>query len=243
MARQPIGKGKQQLPTKWLAVIVVALIGYALVQPMANQRFGWNLPSAGSLLGQSQAPVDRDATASGASGDIATKPTVPARPEYTAGNSQAGSDSAEKSDSGASLAADNAAGGTLLHGLLRDLGNEVYESPAGLQYGPMSGPDKHRLTHVEKHLSDDPSRPIHGVFDGDLPQVLRWIDDGYSRGVAGDKSARRYPEGNRIKFEIRFDKQIGYTGGKAGKRDRFPPARNLRLVVEGKRVVTAFPFE
>ncbi len=41
----------ERLPKKWALAIVVALIGYVLLQPMLNSRFGWKLPSLAGLSG------------------------------------------------------------------------------------------------------------------------------------------------------------------------------------------------
>ncbi|MFO0942848.1 MAG: hypothetical protein U0930_19090 [Pirellulales bacterium] len=132
----------------------------------------------------------------------------------------------------------------LLYGFLRDLGREDYVSPAGLHYtrGSEQG---HRLKHIERHLEDDADRPgAHGVFDGDMAQVVRWIDDAYTRAKQGSKGTSK-EEGdlNRTIYEASFSKSIGYIGGREGNKQKLPSAKRLRLVVDERdRVVTAFPF-
>jgi hypothetical protein len=134
------------------------------------------------------------------------------------------------------------AAGELLYGLLKDTGREVYVSPAGLRY-TRGSEEGHRLKHLEKHLKDIPDRPgKHGVFDGDMAQVLRWIDDAYTRGKQGAKGVRKQEEDGRTVYEVPFTKPIGYVGGRDGKRDNNPDAKRLRLVVDGDQVITAFPF-
>ncbi len=130
----------------------------------------------------------------------------------------------------------------LLYGLLKDTGREVYVSPAGLRY-TRGSEEGHRLKHIEKHLKDIPDRPgKHGVFDGDMAQVLRWIDEAFTRGKQGAKGVRKREEDGRTVYEVPFTKPIGYVGGRDGKRDRNPEAKRLRLVVDGDQVITAFPF-
>lgn len=127
-------------------------------------------------------------------------------------------------------------------GVLQETGRNRYQSPAGLIYAPGSE-EGHRLKHIEKHLSDQPNRPgKHGVFDGDMEAVVRWIDDAYQRSMRKAKGTSMRDEDGRIVIEASFDKPIGYIGGRDGNRMRQPPAKRLRLVVDGKNVITAFPF-
>lgn len=125
---------------------------------------------------------------------------------------------------------------------LTEVGPDRYRSPAGLFY-TRGSEEGHRLKHLAKHLEDQPTRPgSHGVFDSDLNQVLRWIDEAYQKAKKGDRNARTFDQGDSIKYEVTFEKPIGYVGGSDGKRNGNPPARRLRLIVSGQNVVTAFPF-
>ncbi len=138
--------------------------------------------------------------------------------------------------------ATNDANSNLLYGLLKDAGREVYVSPVGLRY-TRGSEEGHRLKHIEKHLKDIPDRPgKHGVFVGDMAQVLRWIDDAFTRGKQGAKGVRKREEDGRTVYEVPYTKPIGYIGGRDGKRDNNPDAKRLRLVVDGEQVITAFPF-
>jgi hypothetical protein len=129
-----------------------------------------------------------------------------------------------------------------LYGILRETAADDYLSPAGLRYTRGSA-EGHRLKHIERHLVDDPGRPgKHGVFDGDMPQVIRWIDEAYGLAKRGARGTRKSEEDGRIVYEASFSKPIGYVGGRDGRRDNNPDARRLRLVVEGNKVITAFPF-
>lgn len=240
---------KQKLPTKWLAILIFAFIAYALVQPMANKRFGWNLPSAASILGQEDkgaAQEDRDtANAGDAQGaDSQSSPSIETDEPASAASPSASDNSRavqKPTDTGKST--DSGGDQALKYGFLKDIGRGIYQSPAGLQYVPMSNEEKHRLNHIERHLEDQPSRPVHGVFDGDMAQVVRWLDEAYLLVKAGDKRARQSESGRRDVYDVRFEKPIGYVGGKAGKRKNNPDARKLRMVLEGKKVVTAYPSD
>lgn len=136
----------------------------------------------------------------------------------------------------------NSGDSTLLYGILKETGRERYVSVEGLQYNPGSE-EGHRLKHLERHLKDMPQRPgKHGVFDGEMKDALKWIDDAYARGKRGAKGVRKTQEDNRTIYEAPFTQPIGYIGGRDGKRDGNPPAKRLRLVVEGNKFITAFPF-
>ena len=310
----------QRLPKKWAVVIVVALILYALVQPFANSRWGWNLTSLGgassaekpvakpvaknstntNVLAKSDTQVaekkvaekktsgnaERDSERSAtdadqndsdtAALDHPLAPTLPSNSILKKAGSNAGTSSTAGTNSTAnkstgskaeppksstqptvppktdssktsppkstSSEGTNAADSNLLYGLLKDAGREVYISPAGLRY-TRGSEEGHRLMHLEKHLKDIPDRPgKHGVFDGDMAQVLRWIDDAFTRGKQGAKGVRKRDEDSRTVYEVPFTKRIGYVGGRDGKRDNNPDAKRLRLVVDGDQVITAFPF-
>ena len=150
------------------------------------------------------------------------QPSAPTKPKAT--------DKAPPSDS------------KLLYGILKEVGRDRYVSIEGLQYNPGSE-EGHRLKHLERHLKDMPDRPgKHGVFDGEMKDALKWIDDAYARGKRGAKGVRKSEEDNRTIYEVPFTQPIGYIGGRDGKRDGHPPARRIRLVVEGSKFITAFPF-
>ncbi len=128
------------------------------------------------------------------------------------------------------------------YGFLQEIGKDRYRSPAGLVYGRGSE-EGHRLKHLERHLADQPTRPgPHGVFDGDMPQVLRWIDEAYGKAIKGDRMAKKYSEDGSTVYEFTFSKPIGYMGGSAGKRKNNPPVQSIRIVARGQDLITAFPF-
>ncbi|MEM8735400.1 MAG: hypothetical protein AAGG44_14300, partial [Planctomycetota bacterium] len=255
--KQSTGDLLRQLPTKWAVALVVAVIAYAFVQPVVNNRLGWNLPSVASLSGQDDGPANRADTEreanAGRNGDKdresasdvrntddhAANSTKQSRKSGdSTSNSQAVPDSgvksnARKSGGGNSTrgppgsskdngTASKSQGSNLRYGLLKSLGNEVYLSPAGLRY-TRGSEEGHRLKHVEKHLSDQPSRPgSHGVFDGDMPQVLRWIDEAYELAERGAKGTSKRKDRGRVVMEAPFSRPIGFVGGQTGKRKGNP---------------------
>lgn len=253
----PKPNSMRQLPTKWLVAIVGVLIFYGLTQPMLNSRLGWSLPAVATLLGQEGAADAKSEktseTATKASGDdnsSSSKSTSSAKPSSaSAGDAaQASRTSAKKVEQASAVEETNelAAQSTddLLYGLLKETrsGSENYLSPMGLRYTRGSA-EGHRLKHLERHLQDQPTRPgKHGVFYGDMPQVLRWLDDAYDRGKRGAKGTSKRNEDRRTVYEVAFDKPLGYIGGRDGKRDGNPDAKRIRMVVEGDALITAFPF-
>lgn len=118
---------------------------------------------------------------------------------------------------------------------------EVYHSPAGLRYtgGSQQG---HRLRHVMAHAQDKPDRPgQHGVFDNDDPTtVVELIDEAYLQAQTG-RDTRTQREEERTVYDVNMRRRIGYIGGTSGNRRNQPAAKHLRLVVEGDRLITAFP--
>lgn len=193
-------------------------------------------------------PVDETSADEGSqpteSTRVETRPAAPADVLPNAAKTKTNASSQNTNDRQATASGKSTSSNDpqLKFGLLKSVGNEVYLSPAGLRY-TRGSEEGHRLKHVERHLSDIPDRPgKHGVFDGDMPQVLRWIDDAYTRGKQGAKGVRKQQEDDRTVYEVPFAKPIGYIGGRDGKRARNPEAKKLRLVVEGDRVITAFPF-
>jgi hypothetical protein len=265
-------KKNQKPPvSKWVVVLLVMAVIYLLLQPLANRQFGWNLPALDSLLpdrpgesaDNSEPEPDLELAGSKESTKVpgadkpkpqsqATKPSPPK--SQTPPISPAESDSkaqpplpdvdltsqrprAPPKDRDEDMAAE-----PLLHGVLRPLGRDVYVSPAGLRYTPGSA-DGHRLEHLARHLEDQPNRSgRHGVFSGDMEQVLKRIDLGYTRAKQRGPMTSMRVEEERTVFEVTFEEPIGYVGGREGARLRRPATNKLRLVTEQDRVITAFPF-
>jgi hypothetical protein len=264
-----IQKNAPQIPVKWLVVIVFALVAYGLGQPVANRQLGWNLPSLASLLGNKDAVLaereqqstpsksadtDKQAANPTSKARDSRKPTdatessapQPSKGQSGSAASGEGSEStANKSRNSRPPATTKPSAGKdedLLHGLLKEVGNEDYLSPAGLRY-TRGGEEGHRLKHLARHLEDQPDRPgKHGVFIGDMPQVLKWLDEAYGRALAGAKGTSKREEDGRTVYEASFSKPIGYIGGRDGARQKNPDSKRLRMVVDDNRLITAFPF-
>ena len=231
------------LPTKWAVGFVVVLIGYALLQPQVNQRLGWQLPSLSSLQQGEPTPSQREP----AQPSEATKSSSPSAQEDqsppTASSKTASSKTASSKTQPSTPESSNAAADdSLRYGLLKETAPDDFMSLGGLRYtrGSEQG---HRLKHIERHLEDDPDRPgKHGVFNGDMPQVLRWLDEAYTLGKRGAQGTKKIEEDGRTVYEVSFLKPIGFIGGRDGRRAKHPDARRIRLVVDGNKVITAFPF-
>jgi hypothetical protein len=131
----------------------------------------------------------------------------------------------------------------LRFGILKPVGRDRFESPAGLIYAPGSE-EGHRLQHIERHLADDPERiGPHGVFDGDMPGFLAAIDDTYRRARGHAKGTKQRNQDSETVYEAPFEKPIGYLGGTVGKDRNYPKLKRMRIVVRDKNLITAFPSQ
>ncbi len=216
--------GRQQLQTKWALLVVAMLLAYGTLQPLASARLGWKLPSLVSLIGQGDSKLAPESQ-----GSVAATSTASMDEERTESPSHPST----------SVSASETVG---TFGYLQKIGEADYLSPAGLRYGRGSQ-EGHRLKHLARHLEDQPDRPgSHGVFLGDMNQVLIWLDDAYQRAKGGARGTSQRNELERTVYEAEFAEPIGFVGGQQGRRNGNPEASSIRLVTEGKRVITAFPF-
>ena len=130
---------------------------------------------------------------------------------------------------------------SLRYGLLREVSANRYISPAGLMYTPGSA-EGHRLKHLERHTEDQPNRPgSHGVFDGGMEKALKTIDSAYERAKKNQRTTKR-EDRDRTILTVDMGGRVGYVGGRDGNRKRKPMARRVRLILEGNRVITAYPM-
>ena len=126
-------------------------------------------------------------------------------------------------------------------GQLTEVGNNVFESTAGLIYRSGSQ-DGHRLDHVMQHAKDDRTKKIHGVFDGDRDQILSLIDEAFQKATKGDTDVRGEQQNGRHIYTVNLRRRIGQVGGEDGKRQGNPECRYLRLVLENdNEVISAYP--
>jgi len=259
----------RMIPTKWAVIIVVALIGYVLLQPQINKWFGLSLPSVASLVGDEKPTSQKKQEKLNANEKTSTKkadskasktaaeekeeesdkddsvrkaPTSQPRVSQPRVNqpqvSQPQVSQPQVSDPSVGAERDS----EKVHGFLVEIGRNRFESPAGLVYGPGSE-EGHRLKHIERHLEDQPKRPgSHGVFEGDMHAFLVAIDDAYSRAKSGGKGTKKIQDEGSTIYEASFKKSIGFLGGLEGGRKHNPPLKQLRVVVRGNSLITAFPF-
>ena len=266
----------RMIPTKWAVIIVVAIIGYVLLQPQLNKRFGLSLPSVASLVDdekqtsqKKQEKLDLNEKTSTTNADLkASKAATEEKSDKDDSVNKAPTSQPQVSQPQVSQlrdiqpqdsrprdsqprdsqlrVSDPTVGAERysekVHGFLTEIGSNRFESPAGLVYGPGSE-EGHRLKHIERHLEDQPKRPgSHGVFEGDMHAFLVAIDDAYSRAKRGDKGTKKIQDEGSTIYEASFKKPIGFLGGQEGGRKRNPPLKQLRIVVRGKSLITAFPF-
>lgn len=125
---------------------------------------------------------------------------------------------------------------------LKELGNNVWLSPAGLRYAGLDPAGLTRVEHVERHCRDIPDRDgPHGVFDGGSGVAFAVIDEAWQ--TAQENNLRAEREGDRSSYTVNLGRRIGYLGGSTGARRRHPPLEKVFIVFETgtKNVITAFP--
>lgn len=258
------GVGKK---SKAGGLAVLVLVGaYSFAAPMLNDRFGWDLPAikadaAGNVRmdesatkKESIAKKDSDKpteTASQRELSPAVAPESTSKPKSTGSGpladrmrardarpaAQDNRDANQNAKPPTAAAQDS----DLLYGLLREVSRDRYISPAGLMYTPGSA-EGHRLEHLRRHTVDDPGRAgSHGVFDGDMEGALAVIDRAYERAKKKQRTTVSQDDG-RTTYTVDMGGRVGFIGGQTGKQKRNPMARRVRLVVEGNRVITAYPM-
>ena len=231
-SRQGAGRRKGP-PIKGLFGAVVVIL-YWLAVPTLNAKLGLNLPELRQWKqAGGERPVDRGSERETAAANDATAEVADDTPPLAA-DRQVPQGRGDAEGRAASLV------GT--HGYLRELEADRFLSPAGLMYTPGSQ-EGHRLRHIGRHLADQPQRPgLHGVFEGTMAEFLRAIDSAYELARQGGRSVEQETDGDREVYTVDLGKRIGYVGGREGNRRQQPAAKSLRLVLEGKRVITAFPL-
>ena len=126
-------------------------------------------------------------------------------------------------------------------GKLKEVDDNVFESTAGLLYVP-GGAEGHRLKHVMQHAKDNPSKPVHGVFDGDRDDILAVIDEAFMKAKKGGSDVRSEKQNGRRIFTVNLRRRIGQVGGGEGERQGHPDCRFVRIVLENENeVISAYP--
>jgi hypothetical protein len=217
--------------SKLSGIAVVVLVGiYSLAVPFINDRFGLDLPAI---------RADSDGQVRVVEADNGNGPSAPETPsDRTKPATRGGQQSPTSKTPVTSEDASNDAG---LYGILREVSREKYVSPAGLVYARGSA-EGHRLEHLKRHTKDDPGRPgSHGVFDGGMEGALKTIDRAYERAKKGERTTTKKDQGRTI-YTVDLGSRIGFVGGRDGNRKRKPMARRVRIVLDGDRVITAYPM-
>lgn len=232
-----------KIPTSWLILIVFLGIIYSIFQPWAKSTLGLKLPSIPELISsQNSQPTQRPK--SHTTDDTQDKAT-PEKPtsERTATNEKS-KDQSPDPDSSQTAAKDDTAteNEESPYDLLKKLNGDVYVSEAGVRY-TRGSEEGHRIKHLARHMNDMPDRAgSHGVFEGGWKVTLERIDQAYLRSQQKDPKTKVRQEDNRSVIETEFNGPIGYVGGKEGAKKGHPATRRLRLVTEGDRFITAFPY-
>ncbi|MDA8743785.1 hypothetical protein N9N28_04030 [Rubripirellula amarantea] len=256
--------GKTKSPSQWShrnksklgGIAVVLLVGlYSFAAPKVNERMGWNLPAlktdaAGNvrLADKTKQPEPTRATNAKTSTDVASRQKTASSSTdssnsgtATSGTPLSNAAPTESPAAKASAGDSSAANGDLRYGLLREVSRDRFLSPEGLLYTPGSA-EGHRLDHLARHTRDQPNRPgSHGVFDGEMEGALKTIDRAYARAKTGQRTTKSVDQGRTI-YTVDMGGRVGFVGGQVGKRKRNPMARRVRLVLDGDRVITAYPM-
>jgi len=126
-------------------------------------------------------------------------------------------------------------------GSLRSVAPGIWESRAGLRYGP-GGAQGNRARHVLEHAADIPGRRgLHGVFAGGRKAVIATIDEAFVAAQAGGPGVTVVQRGARTMYTVDMGHTVGFIGGQTGASLGNPAATHMRLVLEGTSVITAFP--
>lgn len=216
-----------RLSGRWVVLLLVAAVVYAFAQPYLEAKLGIDLPGLTDSAETKSAEQENRSDS-----EQARAPQSDSEGGLTKRSSKANTSSSS---------ADAVTAELLRSGFLQQAGRQVYETPAGLRYtrGSKHG---HRLKHVLSHAEDEPNRPgQHGVFEpGDLETVLRVIDEAYEQALSGSNT-KTEQEGNRTVYEVNLRRTIGYIGGQSGNRRGNPAAKHVRMIVQEKNLITAFP--
>lgn len=238
------GRGSHRgISTRAALIIVGCLAIYALFQPLLNDKFGWKLPGIAQLVERMQSresletrdsrkEIASDSKKNSESWNIPQAGVDDSETGIEGDNPSEGSSTAPRSS-----AVDSA------EEFLTKLPRNRFQSPAGLIYGPGSD-EGHRLKHIERHLQDIPNRPgSHGVFEGSMVDFLKKIDQAYLSAQRREKGTSIVEDQGAMIYEASFPEAIGYLGGEAGKRQRNPKLKRIRIVVRNENaVITAFPI-
>jgi len=208
---------------KWLTkkrilcfALIIAATVYTLLQPKLDEWTGLDLPDLGEPQTQTQPNLKNPNTNTKSAADGVKAPTA---------NNKRRSE--------------NKATGFRLD----RLDASTVQTPAGLQYSVSNR--ENRIDHVMRHAVDDPDRDYaHGVFsESSQDAILRLLDKAYELIQSNSSQVQHEPadEAGRVAYTIQMPQTIGYVGGKSGRKQSYPKTNRLKLVLEGQRVITAYP--
>ncbi len=148
-----------------------------------------------------------------------------------------------RADASRQVAASAGAASANVAGRLKYLGNETWESPLGLQYGP-DAQYGNRIAHVLRHAGDQPLRVgEHGVFDAGRSGIVGVVDEAWAIAQKGGAGVVVSNVGNKAIYTVDMGRRIGWVGGQGGAALGNPAVNNVQLVIRnGNQVITGFPI-
>lgn len=225
--------------------VLALLVGYVFARPYVERYFKINLPHLVESKNDKQQNQNKNVVQHKQpqfSDDISQKKSL----QKKGRNKNSTQPPVKKSPQATSKSTSKAPPRTThtpVLGQLKKIKGNIYVSEAGLRYKPAGR--EHRTEHIMRHSKDQPNRPgPHGVFDGDRAEIFAVIDEAYLIGIKrGPPQAKIKKERGRTIYTVHMKRKIGYIGGQTGKRKKNPPVYHIRLVLEGKNVITAFPLK
>ena len=203
--------------------IVLLIVGYKYSRPQLERWFQRDLPS---LTSEDDRQNGSNAPSTTANGDADLR--------YDAKLPESSSSGQARSSS------NNSSGKNQSDDFLREVGKNRFESPAGLLY-TMGPRREHRIDHVLRHGRDMPQRPVHSVFEGSRNDILAVIDEAYSLVESNSSRVRSSNSRGNDEYTVQMQRKVGYEGGQKGKRKGYPALKNIKLILDGNRVITAYP--
>ena len=126
---------------------------------------------------------------------------------------------------------------------MKRVAENVWQSAQGLTYGPTQ--EEHRVAHVLNHTADIATEKNFGVFTMNNNQIFNTIDEAWMHIQAVDSHLVGFQDvayNNTVAYIVDMGHTIGYVGGVAGTNLGFPVTSYINVVLEGTRVITAYPI-
>jgi hypothetical protein len=207
----------RRLPPKYWVLLGVLALVYFFAEPKLEAMLGQRLPG----FNDNQTPLTAENSSERTSAGKAYSNPRETRP------SQSNKDQAKSEPR---------------LGQLTEVGGRVFESTAGLRYTPGSQ-EGHRLDHLLRHTTDQPNRPgSHGVFDGGREGMLAVLDEAYLLALKHGRGVQVQHQDGRTVYTVDLQRRVGFIGGQTGQRHNNPGVNRVRLVLDGSKVITAYPY-